>query len=366
MSRGDLQGLHRSGKLIPVEIGLSLASHGKGVAVIATVTDISEKRRRERDLINANALMSAMIQSMPFSVITTDVDGVITALSPAAEHMLGYSADELIGRRTPTAIHDAMEIGERAQQLSAELGQPVAADFDVFAAKPRRGAPESRLWTYVCKNGSRLPVQLTVSAIRDPEQKIVGFLGIAYDASEQMRRDEYLSQLAYYDALTGLPNRTLMEDRFRQALERARRLGQRVALLLVDLDHFKQINDSLGHAAGDHVLITVGARLQNCVRASDTVARLGGDEFVVVLSDIQDADPIHLAAAEILAAISSPVPYSNQLLQVTPSIGISLFPDHGENMETLLIHADRAMYAVKGQGRAAARVYTEDVARRPD
>lgn len=365
MSKRDLYGLHKDGHLIPVEVGLSVASHRNRIATLATVTDISDKKRYEHELVTANALMSAMIGSMPFSVIATDTNGTISAMSPAAERMLGYRSDELVGRCTPDIIHDPSEVSERARELSEELRRPVAAGFEVFVAKPRQGPPESRLWTYIRKDRSRLPVQLTVSAIHNPEQQIVGFLGIAYDATEQQRKDERLSQLAYYDLLTGLPNRALLEDRFAQALERAKRAGHRVALMLVDLDHFKQVNDSLGHAAGDQLLIAIGARLQHCIRASDTVARLGGDEFVVVLSDIQNPDLIQTVATQILAAIFRPVPYSNQLLRVTPSIGISLFPDLGEDMETLLRQADCAMYAVKSEGRAAAQIYTENITWRP-
>jgi diguanylate cyclase (GGDEF)-like protein/PAS domain S-box-containing protein len=357
MSQRDLHGLHKGGHPVPVEIGLSVVPWNRGIATLATVIDASEKRRWQRELIDTHALLSAMIQSMPFSVIATDLEGSINAMSPAAERMLGYRSDELVGRCTPEIIHDAAEIRSRARELSEELQQPVPPGFEVFAAKPRRGSPESRVWTYVRKDGSRLSVQLTVSAICNAQQEIVGFIGVAYDITDQRQRDELLSQLAYYDALTGLPNRTLLKDRLLLALERANRFGLRVALMLVDLDNFKQINDSLGHAAGDRVLIATGERLRACVRGLDTVARLGGDEFVVVLSDVRDRAQVEPIANKIVAAISSPIPHSSMLLRVTPSIGISFFPDHGNEMETLLHRADIAMYDAKKSGRGSARFF---------
>jgi diguanylate cyclase (GGDEF)-like protein/PAS domain S-box-containing protein len=357
MSDRDLYGMHKSGRQIPVEVGLSATRSRSDIVAFATVIDITEKRRSRQELDNANMLMAAIIANTPFSLIATDVEGNISAASPAAERMLGYRSEELIGKHTPALLHDPAEIALRARELSLELQQPVEPDFSVFVAKPIRGPAESRAWTYVRKDGSRLPVQLTVSAMRDAEQRIVGFLGIAYDITEQKRKDDYLQYLAHHDALTGLPNRALLNDRLQMALDRARRFSQNVGLLVMDLDRFKQINDTLGHAAGDRLLVAVGERLLTCVRSIDTVARLGGDEFVIALSDIDNIDQALAVADKILTEIARPVLYSTCSLQVTPSIGVALFPDHGQDPATLLRHADVAMYAAKTLGRGNVQIF---------
>jgi diguanylate cyclase (GGDEF)-like protein/PAS domain S-box-containing protein len=358
MSERDLYGIHKSGRQIPIEVGLSTAASGPDIVAFATVIDISASKRAKEELETTSALMAAIIDSVPFSLIATDIDGNISAISPAAERMLGYGRDELVGKHTPALLHDPTEIAIRARELSLELQQPVQPGFSVFVAKPRQGVAESRVWTYVRKDGSHLPVQLTVSAMRDKGQRIVGFLGIAYDITEQKRKEDYLNYLAHHDVLTGLPNRALLHDRIGLALDRAHRFGQRVGIMVVDLDHFKRINDTLGHAAGDRLLATVAERLLACVRSIDTVARLGGDEFVVILSDIDDIDQALTVAEKILCEIGRAISHPTGSIQITPSIGLCLFPDHGEDIATLLKHADVAMYAAKTFGRGNVQVFS--------
>lgn len=166
-------------------------------------------------------------------------------------------------------------------------------------------------------------------------------------ALERRRLNDELRRAARYDELTGLPNRRLFQDRMKSALARTRRHGGRIALLYVDIDDFKQINDTLGHTAGDQLLGEVAHRLQQCVREEDTVARLGGDEFVVLLEEIQAPDDARLVLAKITATINRPVHLDGNLLCVQPSIGIAVYPDHGETAEQLLKHADMQMYQMK-------------------
>src|SRR5690606_7983647 len=178
MARRELFGRRRDGSEFPVAVGLNRVQTPDGMLVVASVTDVSARRRAERELAEANLLMSSIVNSAPFSIIATDVQGNILAASPATERLLWYTSEELVGRCTPEILHDATEVEQRAQELTQELGQPVAG-FEVFVAKARRGITEEREWTYIRKDGSRVPVQLAVTALRDDRQEITGFLGIA-------------------------------------------------------------------------------------------------------------------------------------------------------------------------------------------
>lgn len=359
----DLFGLHRDGRELPIEVGLNAVITGQGLAVLASIIDVSEKKRWERELAEANALMSSIIRSAPFSIIATDSTGKIISMSPAAERMLWYRQDELVGRFTPEVIHDAEEVQLRAAELSQELEEPVAANFEVFTVKARRGITDEREWTYVRKDGSRIPVHLTITALYDRDHRVTGFLGIAYDISARKRADDYIRYLAHHDVLTGLPNRTLLQDRLNVAIERARRFGHRVGLMMVDLDNFKRINDSLGHHNGDQLLVTVANRLSACVRNTDTVARMGGDEFVVVLSDIHDLADVRKVGEKIVEEVSQPLQVGMHTLRMTPSIGICLFPDDGDDAVALLKNADTAMYEAKAAGRGNLQIFSLRMAR---
>lgn len=357
----DLVGAHKDGHEIEIEVGLNAVASGDEISAVASIVDISEKKRWELELARANALMSAIIRSAPFSIIATDIHGTIIAVSAASERMLGYSQEGLVGRATPTIIHDRDEILARAQQLSEELGVPIAPGFDVFVEKARRGIVEEHEWTYIRKDGTRLPVSLTVTVLRDSHGAVTGYLGIAYDISERKRNEEYMRHLAHHDTLTGLPNRALLYDRLAMALERAERYGECLAVMLIDLDRFKQVNDKLGHLAGDHLLKTVAERLKGCVRSVDTVARIGGDEFVVVLPDCRGIDNVARIADKIVAEVCQPIAFEAHSMLTSPSIGVSVYPQDGADGETLLKHADEAMYAAKSTGRGKVKRFSSGV-----
>lgn len=330
------------------------------VVMVVTWLELGRLRHRLRLVTkkhDTGALMASIIHSVPFSIIATDQDGRIIAMSPAAEQMLGYAERELVGRATPEIIHDAGEVAARAAELSAELDEVIEPGFEVFVAKARRGMIEEREWTYRRKDGTTFPVSLTVTALRSVDNSIGGFIGVAYDISERKRNENYIRFLAHHDGLTGLPNRMLLQDRIESSINLAQRFGQHFALLLIDLDHFKQINDSLGHHVGDQLLIEVAQRLTSCVRGTDTVARLGGDEFVILLSNISDRDNVGRIAGKIVDEVSNELRLEHQVLVVSPSIGIAFYPHDGGDAETLLRNADAAMYAAKQEGRAGARMY---------
>jgi diguanylate cyclase (GGDEF)-like protein len=203
-------------------------------------------------------------------------------------------------------------------------------------------------------------VQLVVTALRDSDECITGYVGISYDLTERKRADEYIYHVAHHDPLTGLPTRTLLRDRLEVAIERGRRSQDTLAVMMVDLDNFKRVNDSLGHQAGDTVLCEISKRLQACVRKSDTVGRMGGDEFVVLLPDLRsdkDADEI---SQKLLATVAQPIRIGKHEIIVTASIGISFFPGC-DDVDSLFKNADFAMYRVKNSGRNGSQVYTPGI-----
>jgi len=323
--------------------------------------DLTERRSAEQSVARANHLREAMLNAAPFSIIATNAEGLITAVNPAAERMLWYKAEELVGNAKSALIHDPQEVAARAAELSNELGKTIEPGFEVFAHKARFGIAEEHEWSYIRKDGSHFPVNLAVTALRDEHGEISGFLGIAYDITERKRREDYTQHVAHHDFLTGLPNRTLLQDRMHSAIQHAKRERGKVAVLMIDLDHFKRVNDSLGHHVGDQLLKIVAERILACVRGSDTVARMGGDEFAVVLCDAGNDAGIERVAANLVERISAPIQVGGHELFITPSIGISRYPDDGEELQLLLMNADSAMYRAKAEGRHCYRLFSRDM-----
>jgi diguanylate cyclase (GGDEF)-like protein/PAS domain S-box-containing protein len=330
-------------------------------AVITSFSDITARRSAEKQLAQSNQLRQAILDAASFSIIATDEDGLIMAVNPGTERMLWYKADELIGKMTLLVLHDPLEVATRAEELSNALGKRVEAGFEVFVHKSRFGVTDEREWTYVRKDGSRFPVNLTTTALRDERQQITGFLGIAYDITERKHQEEYARHVAHHDFLTGLPNRMLLNDRLYIAIERARRDGCKVAAMMIDLDHFKRVNDSLGHHIGDELLKIVAGRILACVRRSDTVARMGGDEFAVLISDVKSERDIEQVAEKIIESVSQPAQVGGHELHISASIGISQYPVDGEDLHALLVDADTAMYEAKLAGRKTYRLFSREM-----
>jgi len=356
----DLHGLRKDGQEIPVEIGLNAMATPDGTFVLASVIDISQRKAAEQLLrvAEAHALRSHILDNLPVSVIATDTGGLIVAVNPAAERLLGYAREELVGRPA-LLVHDPEELQRRALELSTQLQRPVPPDFEVIVAAGRQGAADEREWNFLRKDGSRLPVQIAITALRNDGGHITGFLQVASDISARKRAEAYIEHMVQHDALTGLPNRTLLLDRLDMALRQAQRHGQQVVVLLLDLDQFKHVNDSLGHRVGDQLLALIGDRLERAVRDIDTVARLGGDEFAIVVPEVRSKEDAAPVIAKLFAAVTESMYIDGHELQLTPSIGACLFPADGDEAAILLKKADAAMYRAKAQGRNTAQWFTE-------
>lgn len=275
-------------------------------------------------------------------VVMTDLDGNIVECNRAFLDMLGYTAEEVAGlpvrQLTPPSWRAT---DERAVASAASAG----------------GCSEEFEKEYRRKDGSLVPVSFKVSLVRDAEGVPLGMWHIIRDLIERKNLEQAIRHQAYHDALTDLPNRTLFMDRLNLELSLAKRERRRLAVLFVDLDRFKGINDSLGHPLGDRLLREVAHRLTSCVRESDTVARIGGDEFAILLPSITHAEGAAVIAEKAVESIEKPLLAGRHELHVSASIGISMYPGDGQSAEALLKHADIAMCHAKGQGRNNFQFY---------
>ena len=286
-------------------------------------------------------LASTVVHSTMDGVIVTDAQGRIIATNPAFTDITGYSAEEAAGR-TPRMLKSDRHGPEFYQHLWASITGV--------------GAWQGEVWNRR-KNGEIFPEWLAISAVRDDAGTIRNFVAVFSDISTIKRTQADLERLAHFDPLTDLPNRVLFQDRMQHAIDCAERYGHKVAVLLLDLDGFKIINDSLGHPVGDELLQLAARRLAAAVRVEDTVARLGGDEFAVILSELVHQGDAVEAVGRILAAIREPFEMADGSGMVTTSIGISVYPGDGDGVTELVRNADAAMYEAKNAGRNTYRFY---------
>jgi diguanylate cyclase (GGDEF)-like protein/PAS domain S-box-containing protein len=271
-----------------------------------------------------------------------DLRGTILSVNAAVERLTGYTRAELIGKNA-------------ARFVAPEALPLVRAAFNLKIGELHHVKPfEIEI---VCKDGARLPVEISARLVR-ADDTVVALEGIARDMRERKRAEAIIRHMAFYDTLTNLPNRVLFDEYLRHALALATQHHTALAVLFVDLDRFKLINDALGHHTGDLLLEAVPQRLLGCVRPGDTVARMGGDEFTVLLPNITSTDDAALVAQRLLDALTAPFTIGGHELFVSASIGISVFPADGGDAETLLKHADTAMYRAKEGGRSGYQFYT--------
>ncbi|MDJ0881943.1 MAG: diguanylate cyclase, partial [Gammaproteobacteria bacterium] len=446
--------------------------------------------QREKEVNKLFAWQQAVLDSSAYSIISTDTEGTIATFNQAASILLGYEPEEVIGKVTPAVIHDPEEVEAYARVLSEALGEPIEPGFDVFVAKSRRGLVDAREWQYIRKDGTRFPIYLTVTAIRDAQDQIIGYLGTGFDLTERKAAEAYLkesesrykslfesandaivllnqsaeiidcnpatlnllgcereqiihhsledfsplhqpddllskikigekihtalsgenqsfewrlqrfddtaidaeislnavkiinkshclgtvrditerkelqAQLEFqagHDSLTGLPNRKTLHEVFSSYQQVADATSGHVAMLLLDLDRFKEINDTLGHHYGDKLLSEVGPRLEQVTAGlSATIARLGGDEFAVL---VESSDPIgeqNALASRFLQALRKPFEISGIKTSISASIGLSVYPEHGKDSHELLRAADVAMYDAKKHA-LGVKIYEPDI-----
>lgn len=286
-------------------------------------------------------LAEKVIESSLEGIMITDANSVIVSVNPAFTRLTGYSAAEVVGR-SPAILNS----GRHDKAFYQTMWQRLRA----------QGHWQGEVWNRR-KNGEVYPELLTIAAITDQDGTLSHYAALFSDITELKASEERIRHLAYYDALTGLPNRRLLEDRLRVALAHAHRNRRQLAVLFIDLDRFKRINDSLGHEVGDQLLVTIAQRLREGVREDDTVARMGGDEFIAVLSDVDNPDHAVQIARRLIELLRQPALIDGQELVVTTSIGISIYPDDSDEAVLLLKNADIAMYRAKDTGRNSFQLY---------
>lgn len=310
---------------------------GRPLRSIGTVQDITSQRLiDEQQRLAANVFENSLN-----GILITDANARILKVNQVFCEIMGYSAIEVLGHKP-----SLLKSGHHDKNFYQAL----------WAALKRDGKWQGEIWDRR-KNGELIPLWQNISSVRDGDGRIIHYISVFYDLSEQKRTAEHIHHLAYYDALTDLPNRQLFTERCEDTLERVRRSGQSLAVLFLDLDRFKHVNDSLGHPVGDELLRIVALRLKEALRHGDTIARLGGDEFIILLENSKSHQDVECVAFKILAVLTQPFMVHGHKLDIGTSIGISCYPDDGEDATTLIKHADLAMYQAKEQGRGNFRFY---------
>jgi diguanylate cyclase (GGDEF)-like protein/PAS domain S-box-containing protein len=320
--------------------------NGEITCVVIISTDITERKLAEDAIRESEQRYRTIIENIEDGYHELDFSGNIVFFNDSLLRMLGYSRSEFTG----------MNYGNVTDKETARLVLQVCDE--VY----RTGKPSSGIEIEVRKkDGTMKVVEISVSLILDARGKEVGFRALVRDVTERKKSEETIRRLAYHDALTGLPNRLLFTDRLNMAITRAKRNKQYLAVMILDLDYFKNINDTLGHHMGDRLLQAVGSRLTDLLRKGDTIARMGGDEFLILLPEISSVGVTKTIAQKIVEAFQSPFVIDDRKLHITTSVGIAIYPDVSDNVETLIKNADIAMYHAKGSGRNNYQLFTSEM-----
>ncbi|MGI8906145.1 MAG: EAL domain-containing protein [Candidatus Sumerlaeaceae bacterium] len=323
---------------------------GNVTGAINMLLDITERKSIEDALFIEKERAEVTLQCIGDAVACTDCNGNITFINLVAETMTGWPLTRAMGR----PMSDVFRIFDSSTpDTLADLMQPHDSNCE-----PVRLSANCLL---LRPDGSHIPIEDSIAPIHDRQGKRTGTVVVLRDVTAVRAMSVEMAHSAEHDFLTGLPNRMLLNDRIGQAIALSPRHGKQVAVLFLDLDGFKHINDSLGHPVGDKLLQSVAARLMDCVRGSDTVSRQGGDEFVVLLSEAEQWNDAAIVAKRMLKAVMEPHSIDNRELHVTASIGVSVFPDDGADAETLIKNADTAMYQAKENGRHAYRFFKPEM-----
>jgi diguanylate cyclase (GGDEF)-like protein/PAS domain S-box-containing protein len=359
------EGMRGQGQPFPVDLAISQMLLEGTTQYIVMMRDLSAQEAAERAISEAQRQLNevdemrrVIVNNAPYAIFVLNTSGVIQAVNPAGERLVGHPAQELVGRCTTQRFFDPDQLGERARLLSLRLNQPLnELDVLTLLAQESPGLPSE--WNMLHADGSHLVAEILVTELRNEFGTLTGYLAMAHDVTLRREAEHQLQHMAQHDALTGLPNRNMVHEQLKLGLTQAERDQRPLALMLLDLDRFKKINDSLGHHIGDSVLIEVARRLKTGMRTSDMVARLGGDEFAVVLSQLASPSDGEYVARKVIDLFKEPLRIGPHELRVTPSIGLALYPEHGTDAITLMRHADLAMYQAKNDGRNRFETYRD-------
>ena len=298
--------------------------------LVGVIADIDERKHSEAALRQAKIVFDAS----PEGVIVTDADNRIVSINPAFSQITGYQAEDVIGKNPKI-----LASGRQSPEFYAQLWQSLNS----------LGQWEGELWNRR-KDGQIYPEMLSITRVKNNDGSVANYIALFQDITLRRKAEERIRHLAHHDYLTGLPNRAYFVERMNQALALARRYERQMAVLFIDLDRFKPINDNYGHDAGDIVLREIAKRLQTIVRESDTVCRQGGDEFVILVPEMADRERIEELSHKLQGVIEEPCTVADRQMSVSASIGVAIYPDHGDSVDSLMQSADSAMYQAKAEG----------------
>jgi diguanylate cyclase (GGDEF)-like protein/PAS domain S-box-containing protein len=353
--RGESEGyatnkrfLRKDGSIVMANMDVKCVHRNNGEVhyVVTMIRDVTEQERQKAEILAAQSQLQATLDAIPDLLFELDLDGCCHAYHSARTYLPGSPVEDLLGKKIsdvlpPSAADIVLSALLEAQKKGLSSGKQVELELS---------GEKGRLWFELSVSRKQLSAEL------EPR-----FVVLARDITERKASEQRIMQLAHYDPLTSLPNRVLLADRMKVAIKRAERRSGRLAVLFVDLDRFKPINDSLGHDIGDHLLKAVAERMQASVRSVDTVSRVGGDEFVVLLSEIETAEDAARVAEKLIFGLSQPYLIEEHELLLTASIGICIYPDNGKESNILLRNADASMYTAKETGRNRYQFYSRDM-----
>ncbi|MDP1971186.1 MAG: diguanylate cyclase, partial [Methylobacter sp.] len=318
--------IHKQGHWVPIYIGAAMLV-GNQEQGIAYVMDLSERKKAEQQL----KLAATVFAGSSDGILITDSSTHIVSVNQALCAMTGYNESELLGQ-PPSILQSGYTTDEEHKLLWESLNKSGQWQGDIMDRT---------------KNGALIPMRISINQIKNADNQLTHYVAILSDISERKAEEEHLRHIAHHDPLTGLANRVLFNDRLEQAIKLATRNNTQFAVLFMDLDKFKPVNDLFGHKIGDKLLQKVADRLTRSVRETDTVTRLGGDEFVILLENIADQEMVEKLLNPIIATIGNVYHIDDYDIEIGVSAGISIYPNHGTDAKTLLHHADIAMYATK-------------------
>lgn len=333
----------KNGEIFWASVSVSLIADTDGVpkGMVGYVMDITDRLRANEDL----RLFAKIFEGGGEAIMVTDIEGRVVSVNQAFTEITGFSYEDMLGKRS---------------RLFGTNRDKDTIYREVWRSLKKTGHWKGELWEQR-KSGETYPLLMSISAVNDDKGELSHYVSIFSDMSERKHAEEEISRLAYYDTLTGLPNRALFHTLVTQILHTSRRKKNEFALLYVDLDRFKNINDSLGHAAGDQLLKEVAARLTECLRATDVIARITGDEFIIALVELSHSYDARAVSERMLNSIIKPYMIDGVELNSSASIGISIYPNDGDSVETLIKNADTAMDRAKQQGRNQYLFYSQDM-----
>jgi diguanylate cyclase (GGDEF)-like protein/PAS domain S-box-containing protein len=317
----------------------SRTTHMEDGSAVTVGTNVTELRRTERALQESEEKFRSLFENSRDAIYIATRDGRFIDVNQAFIELFGYTMVET-SKLNAKIAYVTSEERERFKQAMKE--NDFIRDFEIKLKK---------------KDGTVMDCLLTVAGKRDKDGKIYEYQGIVRDITERKKTEDMIKHMAFHDALTDLPNRALFNDRLAMAIAHAERFQERVAVMMLDLDKFKEVNDTHGHSVGDLLLQAVAGKLGKQTRKGDTIARMGGDEFMLIFTDLKQTDDVHAIAEKILEDFQNPVIIDNQVLPITISVGIAIYPDAGEDIDTLVKNADIAMYEAKKTGRNQYQFY---------